>query len=167
MTNGQNPTAILRDEHENVLRKLDSLGDAISRMGEDEAPSDSLKELASFFSIELPIHLTKEEQALFPEIERFIPRNAGPTGVMWVEHDDLRTTLETLRPLIDRYFEDPRNPEVKGDIHRHSAHFIGLLREHIDKENNILFMMADMHLDRGQKDTVIKLFHEIETGGKG
>ena len=33
-------------------------------------------------------------------------------------------------------------------------HIIDLLRQHISKENNILFMMAEMHLDEKQKAAI-------------
>jgi len=40
---------------------------------------------------------------------------------------------------------------------------LSLLRQHIDKENNILFMMADMHLNDNQKKTLLKKYKEIDS----
>jgi hypothetical protein len=39
----------------------------------------------------------------------------------------------------------------------------GLLRQNMDKENNILFVMADMHLKDNQKKTFLKKFKEINS----
>lgn len=38
-------------------------------------------------------------------------------------------------------------------------------RDHIDKEDNILFMIADMHLDREQVQRVAELFKKVELSG--
>ncbi len=165
MTNGKKPTEILREEHEDVLQKLDALEEVIGHLDKKEEISAKLKELASFFSTDIWIHFTKEEEALFPEIEKFIPREGGPTGMMLIEHEELRNTNTELQPVIDEYLRDSDNLEAKGMIQGYGTHFIGVLRDHIDKENNILFMMADMHLDQTQIDKVIKLFYEIEKGG--
>jgi hemerythrin-like domain-containing protein len=162
MTGQKKPTEILKEEHENVLQKLDSLEEVISHLDKKETISDKLKELASFFKTDFWIHFAKEEEALFPEIEKFIPRDGGPTGMMLIEHEDLRNTNTEIQQAIDKYLRDADNLETKGMIQRHGTHFIGLLRDHINKEDNILFMMADMHLDQAQMDKVVKLFHEIE-----
>jgi hemerythrin-like domain-containing protein len=162
MTGQKKPTEILKEEHENVLHKLDALEEVIGHLDDREAISDKLKELASFFKTDFWIHFAKEEEALFPEIEKFIPRDGGPTGMMLIEHEDLRNTNTEIQQAIDKYLRDADNLETKGMIQRHGTHFIGLLRDHINKEDNILFMMADMHLDQAQMDKVVKLFHEIE-----
>ncbi len=165
MTSGKKPTEILKEEHENVLKKLDALEETISHLDKKEEISAKLGELASFFKTDFWIHFAKEEEALFPEIERFIPREGGPTGMMLIEHEDLRNTNTEIQPAIDRYLRDSDNLEVQGMIQERGTHFIGVLRDHINKENNILFMMADMHLDQTQIDKVIKLFHEIDKSG--
>ncbi len=162
MTGQKKPTEILKEEHENVLQKLDSLEEVISHLDKKETISDKLKELASFFKTDFWIHFAKEEEALFPEIEKFIPRDGGPTGMMLIEHEDLRNTNTEIQQAIGVYLRDSDDLETKGMIQRYGTHFIELLRDHIDKENNILFMMADMHLDQRQMDNVIKLFDELE-----
>ncbi len=163
MTGQKKPTEILNEEHENVLQKLGALEDVIIHLDKKEAISAKLHELASFFKTDFWVHFTKEEEALFPEIERFIPRDGGPTGMMLIEHEDLRNTNTEIQRAIEVYFRDGDDLEAKGIIQEHGTKFIGLLRNHIDKENNILFMMADMHLNQTQIDKVIKLFYEIES----
>ncbi len=162
MTSGRKPTDILKEEHQNVLQKLDALEEVISHLDKKEEISAKLKELASFFKTDFWIHFAKEEEALFPEIEKFIPRDGGPTGMMLIEHEEVRNTNTEIQAAIDEYLRDSDNLEAKGMIQRHGTSFIGLLRDHINKENNILFMMADMHLDQTQIDQVVRLFDEIE-----
>ena len=165
MSNGKKPTEVLKEEHQSVLQKLDALEDVINRLDERDEISSELKELAFFFGTEFWVHFSKEEEALFPEIEKFMPRESGPLGIMLMEHETLRNTNTKLQRAVNDYFSNSESAEPKGKIAEFGAHFIGTLRDHIDKEDNILFMMADMHLDQTQIDKVIKLFHEIESKG--
>lgn len=165
MTSRKTPTAMLKEEHQSVLQKLDTLEEVTRHLDKKGEIAAQLKELASFFKTDFWVHFTKEEEALFPEIEKFIPRESGPIGIMLIEHEDLRKTNSQLQPAIDVYLKGSDNAEAKGMIQRYGTHFIELLRNHIDKENNILFMMADMHLDQTQVDKVVKLFAEIDRAG--
>ena len=158
------PTEILEEEHDDVTQKLDALEEVTHHLDKKGEISAQLKELAAFFKTDFWIHFTKEEEALFPEIEKFMPRESGPVGVMLTEHEDLRNTNAEMQSVIDEYLRDADNSEAKGMIQRYGTHFIGVLRDHIAKENDILFMMADMHLDQAQVDKVLRLFHEIEKG---
>ncbi len=163
MTGQKKPTEILREEHEQVLQKLEALEEVISHLDRKEAISAKLEDLASFFKTDFWVHFTKEEEALFPEIEKFIPRDGGPIGMMLIEHEDLRNTNKEFQRAVDEYLGDSDSAEIKRMIQEYGSHFIGVLRQHIDKEDNILFMMADMHLDQTQTDKVVKLFHKIES----
>ncbi len=162
MTGEKKPTDILREEHQHVLQKLDALEKNVSHLDRKEEISAELGELAAFFKTDFWIHFTKEEEALFPEIERFIPRDGGPTGMMLIEHEDLRNTNKEFQRAVNQYLGGSDSAAIRRMIQEYGNHFIGVLRQHIDKEDNILFMMADMHLDHRQTDKVVKLFHEIE-----
>ncbi len=156
------PTEMLKEDHQHVLKKLDDLEEITHQLDKKGQVSAKLKELAAFFKTEFWVHFTKEEEALFPEIEKFIPRESGPIGVMLIEHEDLRNTNSRLQPAIASYLKDGDNAAAREVIQRDGTHFIETLRDHIDKEDNILFMMADMHLDQAQIDKVAKGFAKID-----
>ncbi|MAE10638.1 MAG: hypothetical protein CL876_01730 [Dehalococcoidales bacterium] len=163
MADDKKPTELLKDEHQGVLQKLAALQRVIGQLDNKDEISAELKELAEFFKTEFWIHFTKEEEALFPEIGTFIPRESGPTGMMLVEHEELRSTNTVIQQAVDAYLRNSGGSDVKGTIQENGNRFIEVLRQHIDKEDNILFMMADMHFDQAQIDKVARLFHEIET----
>ncbi|HLD37232.1 MAG TPA: hemerythrin domain-containing protein [Candidatus Nanoarchaeia archaeon] len=98
--------------------------------------------------------LNKEEKALFPEIERFIPREGGPTEMMIMEHEDLVNSINNCKDALKE------GDSVK--LNENGSHIIELLRQHIDKEDNILFMMAEMHLDDRQKKAVLERFKKFD-----
>lgn len=167
MAETKKPTELLKDEHKAVLQKLTAMERIIGRLGEKEEISAELKELAAFFETEFWTHFDKEEKALFPEFDNFMPRGAGPIAVMMEEHVVLRKTNEVMQEAIARYLNHTDDAATRQTINQNGTHFINFLRAHINKEDSILFMMADMHLDQTQINKVIKLFGEIEASKNG
>ena len=162
MANTKSPTQLLSDDHRAVLRKLDALEKIYGNLDKKDQVSAELKDLTEFFKTEFWVHFTKEEDALFPEMETFIPRNAGPIGVMLMEHDDLRKTNDIIQKAVTDYLGGDNSEATKKTLQEHGGHFIELLKNHIDKEDNILFMMANMHLSQAQMDKINGLFATIE-----
>lgn len=166
MINLKKPTEILKGEHEDVLRKLSELENVFRRLDKKEEVAAPLQELTAFFETDFWVHFAKEEEALFPELEKFIPRDMGPIGVMLAEHDDLRNTNAEFQKLVPEYLDGKAGAETRGQIKKYGTRFIVVLRDHIHKENDILFMMADMHLDEKQQDTVSRHFDKIVAAHK-
>lgn len=159
------PTDLLRADHQDVLKKLDHLARVINGLDEPDAVTSGLKELGAFFKTEIWTHFAKEEDALFPEMEQFIPREAGPIGQMLIEHEDLRETNERFQRGVDGYLRDPSDGEAAALIRENGGRIVVVLRDHIYKEDNILFMMADMHLSEVQNRRILDLFKRIEAEG--
>ena len=89
----KNPTDILRKEHEKVLEILDKLEE-----GMETKDRKSMAKDIAVLEKEFDKHsLNKEEKALFPELEKFIPRDGGPTGVMIMEHKELVELIESFK----------------------------------------------------------------------
>jgi len=166
MVETKKPTQLLSDEHKAVLQKLTALEKVFGNLDKKEAVAAELKELTTFFKAEFWVHFTKEEEALFPEIETFLPRDAGPLGVMLMEHEDLRKTNDIIQKATAEYLGGTPGAATKQTLREQGTHFIQVLRDHINKEDNILFMMANMHLNQQQMDKVAKLFLDIEGGHK-
>ncbi len=165
MPHGKKPTEILKDEHKDVLQKLGDLEEVINRLHERGAVAAQLKDMASFFDTDFWVHFDKEEKALFPEFDNFMPRGSGPLAVMMEEHEVLRKTNAVMQAAVTRYLNHADDAETRRTITENGMHFIGFLREHIYKEDNILFIMADMHLNADQEERVLKLFESIGVSG--
>jgi|SRR3989344_535176 len=146
----KNPTDILRKEHEKVLEILDKIEKDIGKKN-----IKSMQENIKLLEREFDKHsLNKEEKALFPEIEKFIPRDGGPTGVMVMEHKEL---VELIKK-----FKEKLNKKDFNSLNEIGDNIFSILRPHIDKENNMLFMMADMHLDDKQKKKILDKFKKFD-----
>ncbi len=118
----------LYGEHDEHEKNMNILLAVIDEGGELEKLKSAFEE----FSKELECHLKEEEEALFPElIERLGPQ-AMPVYVMLQEH-------EMMRELISRTKELHSKGE-RGE--EYIKQLIEIVRQHIMKENNILFQMA-------------------------
>lgn len=113
------------DEHEKNMNTLLAVLDEGGNM-------EKLKSVFDQFSRELECHLKEEEEALFPElIERLGPQ-AMPVYVMLQEH-------EMMRDLVARI----RESHSKGEkAEEYIKQLIEIVRQHIMKENNVLFQIA-------------------------
>lgn len=141
------PTEILSSEHrviEIVLAVLDRIAeDAIATSSLDLASArDAIAFLRGFAD---QCHHGKEEARLFPAMERCgIPRDAGPTAVMRHEHEIGRAHVRKM----DQAATD-HEKGVAGAADRFAFEargFVELLRDHIAKEDQVLFPMADRML---------------------
>jgi len=154
------PTAVLRHEHEVILRALTQL-ERIGKELDAGKPIDrgALTWLVDFFKTFADrCHHGKEEQHLFPAMERHgIPREGGPIGVMLVEHDQGRAFIKAMAEANDRETAEA----IKG--------YVTLLRAHIDKENDILFRMAEEVIPEAEQRGLLQAFEAVEqaVGGPG
>ncbi len=146
-------TAELRHEHEVILRALaiaERLGRGLQR-GEavDRA---ALAWVVDFFrTFADGCHHAKEEQHLFPVLERHgVPRDGGPIGTMLDEHEQGRALLREMASGDDR--------RVAEAIGRYAA----LLRAHIDKENEVLFRLAEQLLSDAEQSALVAAFEDVE-----
>ena len=154
------PTGVLREEHEVILRALTVL----ERVGRDlsqgkTVPKETIASLANFFrTFADRCHHAKEEAHLFPAlVEHGIPNEGGPIGVMLQEHEEGRALVRT--------FAEGDSGTAVAAIRR----FVILLREHIAKENEILFPMADQVIPEREQAAIFNAFEgaELEVAGPG
>lgn len=155
------PTEILSNDHKVVLEKLKLFEQTVNNF---KSPNIKkfFEDLKVFLKKEVDVHFKKEENALFPEMEKFIPRDEGPIGQMLMEHEDLYKYEANFTKGIDLFLKDGNSDEAQKLIKENAISYINLLREHIYKEDNMLFMMADMHLEEDQINAIMKKFEEMD-----
>lgn len=132
------PTDTLRAEHVLILEALDLLETAARRRdGEAVLPQSWWQGIVSWLrDFADRVHHAKEENGLFPAMEKAgVPSAGGPVGVMLHEHVQGRALIATMAD------GDPAGRAVAA------RSYVALLRAHIDKENGILFPLADAVID--------------------
>jgi hemerythrin-like domain-containing protein len=156
-------TDTLRDEHEVIQQVLDCVEElaerATAQKSVDAASAEDALDFLSAFADRC--HHAKEEQVLFPALNaRGLPREAGPVAVMLREHELGRAAIARMRSALD-----DSKKRIAGAPQRFSAaahEYVALLREHIAKENGVLFPMADQMLGDDAQAKLMRSFEHVE-----
>lgn len=163
-----NPTEILKHEHKVVLLVLkgaESIAQTIKEGG--KADIETVNRMVEFFRNFTDLcHHSKEEKHLFPRlIERGVPNEGGPIGVMLHEHELGRARVRAIAEAAEK--------TVAGDIAAPAIlaenldGYVELLRAHINKEDNVLFAMGDRVLTDEDKRELTEAFERIEAEEMG
>ena len=147
------PTETLREEHRVILRALGLLETAAGRLAAGRPlPEGWWPEILDWLrAFADRNHHAKEEASLFPAmVKAGVPSAGGPIQVMLEEH-------ERGRALVRAMATD--EPAARALLARE---YVGLLREHIDKENGILFPLADAVLDDAAQRALRREFEAVE-----
>jgi hemerythrin-like domain-containing protein len=160
-----NPIETLKNEHEAVrltLKILDTIVTDAERTGTVPRP-EHLEQLFEFFRVFVDTcHHGKEEALLFPALETVgIRREGGPIGVMLNEHERGREHVRGMKSALARVQNG--DSDAVSDLARHARAYIQLLDQHIEKENNVLFLMAAQHLPADTLSELNGEFEKIET----
>jgi iron-sulfur cluster repair protein YtfE (RIC family) len=120
---------------------------------------DDLRELRREIQGEVLSHFREEEQALFPVLGRHIDSASGPIAMLMEEHAifrQLELQFEEAVAAIEARHGDGWEEKVcdAGDS------IARLLPGHIEKEESILFPMADDVLSAEEWDQVRQLWKE-------
>ena len=159
----ERPTDILRHEHEVIERVLDAQ-DALCVDIERGAqvPVDVLVDLVAFFtSYADERHHHKEEALLFPALAAAgMPAKVGPIAVMLHEHELGRSLTRRMGAAV----ETLRGGNADGAVSFAQAarQYASLLRNHIAKENGVLFELAERILDASGKHRLVEAFQSFD-----
>jgi len=157
------PTEVLKHEHRLIERLLGVLEGVAARLerGEEISP-EFLKQALEFIrTFADRCHHGKEEGSLFPLLEGHgVAREDGPLGVLLQEHERGREFVRALTEGVAGYEEG--DVKAKEDIIANARGYIRLLREHIRKEDEVLFPMADHLLSQGEQQGLLAKFAEVE-----
>lgn len=156
-------TEQLKKEHQAIKVMLEILEAICTRLEANQrVDPQHLEQILDFIRTFCDsCHHYKEENLLFPVLEAAgIPREDGPIGMMLMEHDQGREYVSNLNRAIADY--KAGDPQAAEEIGENARGYVNLLNEHIDKEDNILYMMADMHLTEEQQRDLLGGFEKIE-----
>lgn len=156
---GAQPTAVLKAEHRVIERVLGALEQMLSAPQIERGLWLRLIDFLRQFTD--ACHHAKEECALFPRLERAgIQREGGPIGCMLAEHAQGRALIARMAAGLEA--------AAGGDaaaiqaLRKTAREYLELLHQHIWKEDNVLFAMADRVLDSGEQSALRDEFEHTE-----
>jgi len=147
---------ILISEHKNILQAIDALLDQgakdakVGQISVDfyRAEIDFIRNYADRF------HHAKEEDILFVELNKDSANlHCNPTEQMLYEHDLGRQHIKELEAGL--------NENRLAKVLTGARSYCALLKDHIYKEDNILYPLADEALSDKIKDEMLAKFEKI------
>ncbi|NCO36867.1 MAG: hemerythrin [Armatimonadetes bacterium] len=168
-TSGAKPTDILTAEHNVIKRMIAVLNRAVDRLeGGEQVSPEVFRKAADFIrNFADKCHHMKEQDTLFPTlVQRGMPQEDGPIGVMLIEHDRGRAFTKGMAEATESYAAGDQ--EAKKAIIANARGFGELLIQHIDKEDNVLYVMANNLLTDSDQAELLEKFEVAEASmGEG
>lgn len=154
---------ILMREHRNIERVVDALERVAAHLARGGAVRPAFfTEAAGFFADYADgVHHAKEEGVLFGAIvESGMPAREGPIPVMLEEHVEARACTRALRTAGMRL--EGGDLAAARDVVSAARRYAALIRDHIAKEDEVLFPMAAQMMPPDVEATVMAGMMQLE-----
>ena len=151
-------TTNLENDHVSILKLID----VVSIMTTKTPPVEDLEEVVELIrKFADGLHHAKEENLLFPLMaQRGFSMYQGPIAVMLHDHVEGRNYVKGAADHITLYKAGDNT--ALYTVFENLTGYSELLQNHIAKENNILFRMADKTLSLNDHEELIAKFAEVE-----
>ena len=157
-------TSALVSEHRLILRMLDVLervadataGGNCKNFGFYLEAVDFIRQYADRF------HHAKEEDILFEAlVTNGMPRQNSPVAAMLMEHDLGRGYVKAFADAAARALAGETG--LEGVVAENALAYAALLRDHIAKEDEILYPLAERVIPDGMRPTIITGYAKAES----
>jgi hemerythrin-like domain-containing protein len=159
----------LMDEHraiEAVLASLERL--LIGWSSEAPICAERREHLCAqrrFMTGPLLAHIRKEHHILFPALEGFLPRDEGPLDVLRTEHAAIQAHALWISEAVNLMLGSPVPGAAGEEFLRTSRRLLRLTRDHMYKEDRILFPMAVSFLTPEMDADLLRRMENLEPPG--
>ena len=153
-------TASLKRDHELIEKVIKAMESTLQLLNDGKQIPESILLPVIDFSKNFTdvCHHTKEEKSLFPALEQAgLPTNMGPIAMMLIDHQRSREIGAEMEISAKEYLSSGDSTKLMSDMQQYVEH----ITEHLWKENNKLFMMAEARLQY-VSEKVDKELTEIE-----
>ncbi len=149
---------ILVEEHKNILKVADAMERRCDKESFENTDEDFFRKVIDFIrNYADKFHHAKEEDILFKEFVKCAEEgcvHCNPVEQMLIEHDIGRRAVRKIEQGLD----EKNLKKVKEGALEYS----NIIREHIFKEDNIMYPMADDAISKEVQEKILKKFKEIE-----
>ena len=158
---------ILMQEHRLIERVLDALEIAAGHLERSHAVAPAFfLEAADFIAGYADgCHHRKEEGVLFGALIESGVGGGGVIDMMLDEHEQGRALTRALRDAARRL--QAGDAAARAQVVSNVRRYVALLRDHIMKEDEMLFPMADEMLSPARQASVLAGFEQLERGEAG
>jgi hemerythrin-like domain-containing protein len=142
------PIAQFMQEHDEILMHLSSLNKATTAIAQHGFSVDAFNRIIAamaFIEDEVGVHNMREEEALFPVLERYVE---GPTRLMREDHKHLKKEFNRLQHYMKKLDKKKNDRKLASDLETTARSMVQRFVNHIHKENHILFPLVQKFLTK-------------------
>lgn len=175
---------VLLEDHRRIGRQLEPLRAAARALEAGGGPANvwpglDLAGVVHALGEALAAHARKEDEVLFPALERVFGEDGGPTAAMRDEHRDIHAQAARFHATLQE-LEQVEHPAIlaggarltalaagqadAGTLHAAARSLLALIEAHFEKEELVLFPMARELLTG---ETLAALAKDMERLGRG
>ena len=160
------PTDILSDEYRVIERVLDAL-QRLTLLPVNQSLEQWRKALDFFATLLISVITLRKKKFYFRHWKNTAFRARVDPSVMLAEHEEGRGHVRLMIAAVENLAKS--NGPACATLLDHAQAYIALLQEHIQKEDNILFRMAEQIIPEDEQKRILKDFeqHEAEETGAG
>jgi hemerythrin-like domain-containing protein len=155
-------THVLMEEHQLILRMISLLERNSTRLEQGNSTewkffADALDFIRTFADC---YHHAKEEDILFRAlVENGMPEQRSPIEAMHMEHEQGRAHVRGMDAALKQIVggETAQIPILA----KHARAYAGLLREHIEKEDTILYPLAERVLPEDMRPAIVDGYAQV------
>jgi len=159
-----NITQALVDEHRLILRMISLLEHNAARTiaGSYDRWQFYLDGVNFIRNYADRFHHAKEEDVLFEAlVKNGMPQDNSPVGAMLMEHDQGRAYVRAMESAVLETVEGLAGRE--NIIAENAMAYAELLREHISKEDSILYPLAERVIPEAMRGEIVQGYQRAET----
>jgi len=157
------PTDTLKHEHQIIFLVLDAAQrEAASIEASRKIDAAAVGRLVDFFrNFADRCYRARDEGHLFKAIERrgFLIEG-GPIAVMLPEHEEGRRRIAAAASDMEK--ASAGDPQAVRAVRENLLAYVALLRQHIEKEDTVLYVMADRVLTEQDQDELAEAVEKVE-----
>jgi hemerythrin-like domain-containing protein len=163
-------TAVMVEEHKLILRMIALLEKNVELLESGRFADwnffldgvDFIRHYADRF------HHAKEEDVLFKAlVANGMPEQNSPVAAMLMAHDQGRAFVRGMEQAAKKALAGVPAPVMVAEIAENARGYIALLRDHIDKEDHILYPLAERILPETLRPAMVEAYAEAEAKTPG
>jgi len=163
------PTDVLKHEHRRIEEQLEELSAALQALGDQGTEPrilSRIEEVATYIDREMAVHHRKEEEGLFPILAPYLDEQLNLDGRV-ADHEDLNIMNGKFKAAIADCRTEPGNRFAAQMLRGYGLYIVHLVLEHLLKEDQILFLVAEHSLTEAEEAEVFRRFREIDAAVEG
>jgi hemerythrin-like domain-containing protein len=156
-------TDIMREEHRVIKRVLQCLTTATDQVEKGGTlDGESARKMIDFLrGFADRCHHGKEEARFFPLArQRGVGCAPGNIDILLAEHEQGRSHVRAMDESLAA--AEKGDNQAKARFCQNARQYVGLLTEHIRKEDDCLFPTADVALTATDQEALVRAFEQIE-----